>query len=216
MSAHDSGFFTTEAIAANYSTETELVAGLLADEPLAWRAFEQRYASLIERCIAKILRRFNRIVSEEDVAEVRANVYLQLLSSDRNKLRSWSADLGSRLSTWLGMIAIHAAYDHLRSVRREPHKEDIAAAFELASCSPDPFQQTVSRESLDRTRKAIAEFSDKDQVFAALYFGEGLEPEEIAEQMNISVKTVYTKKHKIQGRLLAAFDMEAMEDVRAA
>jgi len=211
MSAQDSGFFTTEAIAANYGTESELVVGLLADEPLAWRAFEQRYASLIERCIAKILRRFNRIVSEEDVAEVRANVYLQLLSSDRNKLRSWSPDLGSRLSTWLGMIAIHAAYDHLRSVRREPHKEELNAAFELASSTPDPFQQTVSRQSLDRTRKAIEQFSDKDQVFAALYFGEGLEPEEIAEQMNISVKTVYTKKHKLQGRLLAAFDMEAMD-----
>ncbi|MFO0666429.1 MAG: sigma-70 family RNA polymerase sigma factor [Polyangiaceae bacterium] len=206
MSARDSGFFTTEAMEANYGTETELVAGLLADEPLAWRAFEKRYGSLIERCIAKILRRFNRIVSEEDVAEVRANVYLQLLSSGRNKLRSWSPDMGSRLSTWLGMIAIHAAYDHLRSVRREPHKEDIAAAFELACTTPDPYQQTASRQNLDRTRKAIEAFSDKDQVFAALYFGEGLEPEEIAEQMNISVKTVYTKKHKIQGRLLAAFE----------
>lgn len=34
-----------------------------------------------------------------------------------------------------------------------------------------------------------------------LYFGEGMEPEQIAEVMNISVKTVYSKKHKIQSRL---------------
>ena len=40
-------------------------------------------------------------------------------------------------------------------------------------------------------------------VLVALYFGEGLEPEQIAERMHISVKTVYSKKHKIQSRLEA-------------
>ena len=31
-----------------------------------------------------------------------------------------------------------------------------------------------------------------------LYFNEGLDVEQIAERMRISVKTVYTKKHKIE------------------
>ncbi len=33
--------------------------------------------------------------------------------------------------------------------------------------------------------------------FITLYYGEGLEPEEIGRRMGISVKTVYSKKHKI-------------------
>jgi RNA polymerase sigma-70 factor (ECF subfamily) len=48
---------------------------------------------------------------------------------------------------------------------------------------------------------ALAEFSEKDRTFAALHFGEGMDPEDIAATMNISVKTVYSKKHKIQSRL---------------
>ena len=34
-------------------------------------------------------------------------------------------------------------------------------------------------------------------------------PDEIAERMNISVKTVYTKKHKIQARLESVLAAEA-------
>jgi RNA polymerase sigma-70 factor, ECF subfamily len=44
-------------------------------------------------------------------------------------------------------------------------------------------------------------FSERDRVFAALYFGEGMQPDEIARSMKISVKTVYSKKHKIQSKL---------------
>jgi RNA polymerase sigma-70 factor, ECF subfamily len=36
-----------------------------------------------------------------------------------------------------------------------------------------------------------------------LYFGEGLTPEQIAQEMGINIKTVYSKKHKIQARLEA-------------
>ena len=49
--------------------------------------------------------------------------------------------------------------------------------------------------------RVMAGFSERDRIFAALYFGEGMEPNEIARSMNISVKTVYSKKHKIQSKL---------------
>jgi RNA polymerase sigma-70 factor (ECF subfamily) len=35
----------------------------------------------------------------------------------------------------------------------------------------------------------------------ALYYGDGLTPEHVAERLGISVKTVYSKKHKIQRKL---------------
>jgi len=36
-----------------------------------------------------------------------------------------------------------------------------------------------------------------------LYFQRGMEPAEVARLMNISVKTVYSKKNKIRNRLVA-------------
>ncbi|MCA9551830.1 MAG: sigma-70 family RNA polymerase sigma factor, partial [Myxococcales bacterium] len=43
----------------------------------------------------------------------------------------------------------------------------------------------------------------RDRHSSELYYGEGLEPEEIASRMRISVSTVYSKKAKIKTRLRA-------------
>lgn len=46
----------------------------------------------------------------------------------------------------------------------------------------------------------LKDFSDRDREFVSLYFLDGRTPE-IADELGISVKTVYTKKHKIRSRL---------------
>ena len=50
-----------------------------------------------------------------------------------------------------------------------------------------------------------------DQTFVRLYYMDGLSPEEVAEEMQISVKTVYSKKHKIRSRLEHALSPLASE-----
>ncbi|HEX4459473.1 MAG TPA: ECF-type sigma factor, partial [Polyangia bacterium] len=49
----------------------------------------------------------------------------------------------------------------------------------------------------------LADFSERDRRFVELYYGAGLLPEEVATAMNISVKTVYSKKNKLRSKLLA-------------
>jgi RNA polymerase sigma-70 factor (ECF subfamily) len=56
-------------------------------------------------------------------------------------------------------------------------------------------------ERAQLVRELLADFSDRDRQFVALYFGDGLSPEHVAERLGISVKTVYSKKHKIQRKL---------------
>ena len=213
MSVRESGFFeagtVSEVAEERNAAEVELVSGLLKSEARAWRTFRERYDRLIHRCIAKVVRRFSRIVSDDDVQEIYSNVYVLLLANDMVKLRSWSPGLGSRLSTWLGMITIHAAYDYLRQRRREPKKEDLSFAFDLASNLPDPYETAALAQRANITARTLEAFSERDRTFATLYFGEGMTPDEIAERMNISVKTVYTKKHKIQARLESVLAAEA-------
>ncbi|MEM1418482.1 MAG: sigma-70 family RNA polymerase sigma factor, partial [Myxococcota bacterium] len=48
---------------------------------------------------------------------------------------------------------------------------------------------------------ALQSFSAKDRAFVRLYYVDGMSPEEVAAEMNVSVKTVYSKKHKIRCRL---------------
>ena len=184
-----------------FSTDEALVAALVAKNPSAWREFQTRYGRMVTRCIAKVTRRFASRVSDEDVREIESTFMVSLFSNDMHKVRSFDASRGHRFSSWLGMLAINCAYDHLRSVKREPQKEVIGEDFDLASDSADPFESASTGEQARIAAEALASFSDKDRTFAELYFVEGLEPEAVARAMNISVKTVYSKRHKIQARL---------------
>jgi RNA polymerase sigma-70 factor (ECF subfamily) len=73
----------------------------------------------------------------------------------------------------------------------------------LSSSLPDPCESALMRERAEQVSQLLAHFTDKDRAFIQLYFGEGLAPEIVAERLHISVKTVYSKKHKIQARLQA-------------
>jgi RNA polymerase sigma-70 factor (ECF subfamily) len=184
-------------------TDDQLIAKLIKSQPLAWREFERRYERLIDRCILKVTRRFSSVVSADDVREIGATLRLSLLANDMHKLRTFDPERGNRFSSWIGLLAINCAYDYLRSVRREPGKAALTEASDLAAETPDPFESVAQRQRASIAQKLLESFSARDRAFAALYFGEGLDPNVIARRMNISVKTVYSKKHKIQARLEA-------------
>ena len=186
--------------------DMDMVAGLLENRPEAWRALTLRYGRLIQSCISRVVSRFPSVVRAEDQAEIYSMLYLQLLANDRSKLRSFAPERGSRLSTWLGLLATHTAYDFLRSIRRIPRTTGLAEAEELAGEMPDPVDVTLVRERASLVDVALSGFTSKDREFVELYFGEGLDPDEVARRMGISVKTVYSKRHKIQRRLQSLFN----------
>jgi RNA polymerase sigma-70 factor (ECF subfamily) len=183
------------------SSDAELVRALLADDPRAWREFNTRFSRLVLSTISRVTTRFRGVVSQEDVREIYATFSVQLLANDKSKLRSFDPARGNKLSTWLGLLASHAAYDFLRSARREPKRAALSEAEDLYSSLPDPCENALMRERASLVGKLLADFTDKDRAFIQLYFGEGLAPELVAERLGISVKTVYSKKHKIQARL---------------
>lgn len=210
----ESGFFPCVA-ADRFDTDDELVAGMLARDPAAWREFYSRYDRLIIRCITKVTRRFASIVSQDDVREIYATLYVSLLANDMHKLRSFDPERGNRFSSWIGLLAINAAYDYLRTLKREPQKECITEAMDLVCELPDPFELTSEHERAAIAQRTLADFSEKDRTFAELYFGEGMDPQDIADRMNISVKTVYSKKHKIQSRLESVLTSRARRLIAA-
>ena len=182
-------------------SDVDLVKGLVENDAAAWQALSFRYGRLIQSCIHRVLGRFPGVVRADDAGEVSSLLYVQLLSNNRNKLRSFAPERGCKLGTWLGLLATHSAYDFLRSLRRVPRSVELSEAEELAIDAPDASELTLNRERAGAVSSVLAEFTEKDREFVELYFGEGLEADEVARRMGISVKTVYSKKHKIQRRL---------------
>ncbi len=189
--------------------DVELVRGLIGDDPSAWRDFNARYSRLIYSCAEHIIRRFPSL-GPEDVREVYASFCLQLLANDKRKLRRFEAERGTRLGTWLRVLSTNATYDYLRTIRREPCRGNVSETDLLSSRSPDPLQLAEARQRAEVVTVLLSGFSSRDQEFMMLYYGEGLSPEAIAETLGISVKTVYTKKHKIRSRLALALQEQLL------
>lgn len=187
--------------------ERAFVARLLEDDPAAWRELSERHAPMIHRAIGRVMGRFGSVSGSDDTREIYAKVCLSLIARDKFKLRSFDPTKGARLSSWLVRIAMQASYDHLRRIKRNPCDNRFELP-EVACESADAFTQCWERERAELVAAAIAQLSSREREFMKLYFGEGLEPEEIAERMGISVKTVYTKKHKLQARLEEILEAE--------
>lgn len=177
-----------------------LIRGLLADDPTAWGAFSVRYSRLMLSCISRVIARFGA-VSPDDVREVYATLCVQLLSHDKKKIRSFEKERGVQLGSWLGLLATHAAYDFLRSVRRSRQFDELSRAESISADLPDPSEIALRSEQLRLLEGVLATFTEKDRAFVELYYAQGCDPEEIATQLGISVKTVYSKRHKLQARL---------------
>ena len=183
--------------------EAELLTRLLAEDPSAWRTFTAEYSGVVIACIRRVLCRFTRVTADHDVDEIYARFCFELLAHDKRKLRKFDATKGSRLSTWLGLLATNASYDYLRRLRRERLAEPLPEIELIEAETPSPHDQLVLAEQARIAAGILAELSERDREFVELYFGEGVSPEEISERMGINLKTVYTKKHKITARLEA-------------
>ncbi len=182
-------------------SDVELLERMLTREARAWHEFHVRFDRLVYRCIQKVTCRFARSLGSDDVREIYAQFLFSLTTRDMHKLRSFEPERGNKLSSWLGMLAANAAWDHLRSIARAPAGAAMSEAALLASSTKDPYEQMLERERWMMVSDALQRFSEKDQTFVRLYYMDGLSPEEVAAEMSISVKTVYSKKHKIRARL---------------
>jgi RNA polymerase sigma-70 factor (ECF subfamily) len=182
-------------------TDRELVTRMLARDSAAWREFHRRFDGLIYRCIYRVTTRFRGVLGSDAVGEIYSLLMLNLSVRDMHRLRAFEPERGNKLGTWIGMLATNAAWDHLRAASRQPKGPDVTEIVVEDSAAPSPFEQVAVAERWQRVNEALRSFSSKDRDFIQLYYVDGRSAEEVAAELEISVKTVYSKKHKIRSRL---------------
>lgn len=187
-------------------TDPQLLRRVLRQDEMAWKEFIRRFRSLIYRCVTKVVGRYDAVLSSADPDEVFAETLFALVRDDFRKLRLWDPRRGTKLSSWLGMIATNTAYDYLRGTARRPILDRIDGVPDM--CDPtdrSPLDNLLDAQRRDELNVMLADYSEKDRTFVALYYAQGLDAEEVADEMGISVKTVYSKKHKLLTRLQNTF-----------
>ncbi len=182
-------------------SDADLLRRTLHREDNAWRELVRRFRSLIYRCVTKVIGRYDSVLSSADADEVYGEVLVALVRDDMRKLRLYDARRGTKLSSWIGMISTNTAYDFLRQSSRRPALDRIDGVPDVDSFEPSPLENVLEEERRGELNHLLADYSDKDRTFVSLYYAHGLDAEEVAGEMGISVKTVYSKKHKLLARL---------------
>jgi RNA polymerase sigma-70 factor (ECF subfamily) len=184
-------------------TDRELLRHVLRSEGRAWAELVRRYRPLIYRCITKVTLKYAPTLGAADLDEIYADVMMQLVRDDMHKLRIYNPSRGTKLGSWIGMLSVNAAYDFLRSAGRRPLLDKVDGALDPhEECDRTPLDQLIEKERWQHLNGLLSEFTDKDRTFVELYYQKGMEADEIAAEMQISLKTVYSKKHKIRAHLV--------------
>ena len=184
-------------------TDRELLRHVLRSEGRAWAELVRRYRPLIYRCITKVTLKYAPTLGSADLDEIYADVMMQLVREDMHKLRIYNPSRGTKLGSWIGMLSVNAAYDFLRSAGRRPLLDKVDGAIDPhEECDRTPLDQLIEKERWEHLNGLLSEFTDKDRTFVELYYQKGMEADEIAAEMQISLKTVYSKKHKIRAHLV--------------
>ena len=184
-------------------TDRELLRHVLRSEGRAWAELVRRYRPLIYRCITKVTLKYAPTLGAADLDEIYADVMMQLVRDDMHKLRIYNPSRGTKLGSWIGMISVNAAYDFLRSAGRRPLLDKVDGVLDPhEECDRTPLDQLIEKERWSHLNSLLSDFTDKDRTFVELYYQRGMEADEIAAEMQISLKTVYSKKHKIRAHLV--------------
>ncbi|HET8937459.1 MAG TPA: sigma-70 family RNA polymerase sigma factor [Polyangiales bacterium] len=199
------------------TSEVELLQQLLAGNLSAWRVFTQHYDRYIYAGIDSVLRKYPRHNTRVEREDIRSTFLLGLLTRDKQKLRVFQFERGVRFSSWLGLLAKHAARDHLRAARiRAEYMRALTAPELVDEEAVDPLAGLLDKEAVARVLIEIERLSCKDKQLLELLFVQARTPEHVARVMNIAVDTVYTKKHKLRLRLQHALAAEVAPEPMAA
>jgi len=154
----------------------------------------QAFKELFHTHYAGMMRYAAVLVGKEEVAEgVVQDVFYNIWKNHGSLkiLKSWQSYLYRSVYNNSMMV--------LRKKRREQYLED-SIFTEPASESPDPLEELAWSETSERVSRAIGELPARTREIFLLNRQEGLKYREVAEQLQISVKTVEAN----MGKALAA------------
>lgn len=147
----------------------------------------EKYTDHIRRCIASFYRSIGRKYSQNEIDEVFQETAFKII---RNGYAARHDAGRSSMPTWLGLIARTTAIDHLRRGRDTADLDvellTVDENFD-AAVEPLPIPPGVLTE---RQRQVLD-----------LFFRDGLEAAEIADELGIEQRTVRSLKHQALKRL---------------
>lgn len=172
-------------------TEAELIAGVLAGDPVAERAL---YDAHVDRVWGMVY----RFAGDADrAADWTQETFVRVF----RKLADFRGQ--AALGTWIGSIAISVSLSGLRKVNRHDQRETV-----LLDHHPARTERRADPDLATRMREAIADLAEHYRMVFLLHDVEGYTHEEIAGLLGVETGTSKARLSRARARLreaLAAF-----------
>ncbi len=112
----------------------------------------------------------------------------------------------AKFSTWLYRIVANTCIDHLRRRRPylsldAPRSDDDESGWDLASDEPSPEQQIERQELRALVQSQVEDLPPKYRMVVTLYHLQGMTYQEIAQVLDLPVRTVETQLYRAKGML---------------
>jgi RNA polymerase sigma-70 factor (ECF subfamily) len=128
------------------------------------------------------------------------------MENDYRKLRQYEGRNGCTVSSWLMVVTTNFT---LNIIKRQKSYIPIDVATgdsmgvieKISNPQPQPEEELTDVEYGKILKELIKDLNTNDMLFLKLYYEKELPPEEIAEMLNLTVSTVYSKKNRVREKL---------------
>ncbi len=192
----------------NSLSEKELLNTCIQGSKEAWDAFVEKYTNLIYHAINKTLKTYYADHLYQDSSDIHNNIFLSLMENDYRKLRQYEGRNGCTVSSWLMAVTTNFTLNIIKRSKAtyipiEDNTTDNMDVIEkVSNPQQQPDEELSERENKEVLKELINDLNANDMLFLKLYYEEELPPEEIAEILNLTVSTVYSKKNRIREKLI--------------
>jgi RNA polymerase sigma-70 factor (ECF subfamily) len=163
---------------------------MCTNDHLLWQAVAQQddrqaFGQLFDRYYDLLCRLAGRLIGCGDLAEEIACDVLVNLWQQRHRIV-----LRTALRPYLMRAARNQSIDYLRQQARQLRADQADLTQVMAGSSPE--EEAIFKETIQRLAQAISALPPQGQHIFRLSRDEGLKYREIADQLDISIKTVET------------------------
>ena len=176
-------------------SEKEFIVSLQKGDPLAFKQLVETWQNMVYNTVLSIVQ---DIQEAEDLSQ---EVFIQVYQS----VKSFRGD--SKLSTWLYRIAVSKALDAERKKKAKKRIANLKSWVGLGEREESaihfhhPGVQLENKELASLLFKAMQKLPENQRIAFTLIKSEGLNYEEVAAILNVSIKAVEALMHRAKENL---------------
>jgi RNA polymerase sigma-70 factor (ECF subfamily) len=168
--------------------DRKLLSDLLAGQTGAWRQFVDRFTGLILQVIRHTAQAHSLKLNEDDVEDLCADTFAELLSRDMAALRAFRGRCS--FATYLGVIARRVVVRRLaehRSLQALGHVNAHQAAVDFASSEAPVGRHTENRDTVEKLFSRLP--VDAQRLLSWIYL-DGVSYSDVARRMGRPLNSI--------------------------